>query len=291
MAGDWIKFEHVTPDKPEVINMSDILNIDQDAVVGKLVRIWIWADQNSVDGNALSVTDSFLDRLVFQIGFAKALRQVGWLSGKNGKITLPQFERHNGETAKKRASTNRRVAKSRSKKSVESKSVTSEGNGNVTPEALQKALPEKRREEKSIESKDSITPLPPEGELELESESQELGITKTNDLLEEFWQLMPSTSRNRSTKSKVKSAWQRIKKSEKPTPDAFLDSVRAWIESDDWQRDGGKFVQGAHLYIKDKKWESLPEAPKVTTTPKTKENMTIGGRVPAGVHDLRNLSD
>ena len=57
MAGDWIKIEHATPDKPEVHKMAEILNTDPNAILGALVRLWIWADQQSIDGNALSVTE------------------------------------------------------------------------------------------------------------------------------------------------------------------------------------------------------------------------------------------
>jgi DNA replication protein DnaT len=51
MAGEWIKIQTVTPDKPEVFVIADRLGIDPDAVVGKLVRLWIWADQQTTDGN------------------------------------------------------------------------------------------------------------------------------------------------------------------------------------------------------------------------------------------------
>lgn len=146
MAGDWIKVEQTTPDKPEVVKMASILGIDQDAVVGKLIRLWVWADQNSVNGNDVSVTDSFLDRITFCSGFSVALRNVGWLNGKNSCLMLPNFDRHNGQTAKNRAITNRRVANHRNKRNDES--VT-----DVTDEALQKSLPEKRREE-NIEIKE-----------------------------------------------------------------------------------------------------------------------------------------
>ena len=44
MAGDWLKFEKVTMDKPEVFEMAGILGIDPDAVVGKLLRVWSWFD-------------------------------------------------------------------------------------------------------------------------------------------------------------------------------------------------------------------------------------------------------
>ena len=138
MAGDWIKVEHTTPDKPEVVKLADMLGIDQDAVVGKLLRLWIWADQQSVSGNAITVTNSFLDRLVFCPGFAAGLVKVGWLNGRNGLLSIPNFDRHNGQTAKNRANTNRRVANHRKGRNDET--VT-----DVTPEPLQKPLPEKRR--------------------------------------------------------------------------------------------------------------------------------------------------
>jgi len=113
MSGAWIKVEHITPDKPEVIRMAKLLRIDQDTVVGKLIRIWIWADQQLVSGNAIPVTDQSLDRLTSRSGFASALRAVGWLSGREGLLTIPNFERHNGQTAKARAVTYRRVIRHR----------------------------------------------------------------------------------------------------------------------------------------------------------------------------------
>lgn len=135
MAGDWIKVEHATPDKPEVGLMASMLKIDQDSVVGKLLRVWMWADKNSIDGNAVCVTFAFLDRLVSKRGFAKAMLAAGWLSGEENALVFPGFGRHNGTTAKARAETNRRVANHR------------ECNANVTEKPLPKPLPEKRREE------------------------------------------------------------------------------------------------------------------------------------------------
>ena len=76
MAGDWIKTEHTLPDKPEIIRMAAMLDIDQDAVTGKLLRIWIWADQNSVSGEGIPVTCAFLDRLVDCKGFSAAMGAV-----------------------------------------------------------------------------------------------------------------------------------------------------------------------------------------------------------------------
>jgi hypothetical protein len=145
MAGDWIKLDCTTPDKPEIVAMAAHLKIDQDAVVGKCVRLWIWANQQSVDGNALNVTDSFIDRLSYCPGFADALRAVGWLIGRDSRLSIPHFDRHNGQPAKTRALTKDRVGKTRNGSECNAASVT-------------KPLPEKRREEKSKEAQQTQEP-------------------------------------------------------------------------------------------------------------------------------------
>lgn len=149
MAGDWIKLECTTPDKPEIIRMAATLRIDQDAVVGKLLRLWVWADQNSVNGEGVTITAAFIDRLTNRRGFAAAMRSTGWLVGDDGAMTFPKFERHNGITAKMRAESNRRMKKSRETKP--------DGCGNVAEKSQQKAQPEKRREDTDQEE----PPTPP----------------------------------------------------------------------------------------------------------------------------------
>lgn len=137
MAGDWIKFEHATPDKPEVVKLADILGIDQDAVVGKLVRLWIWADAQSVNGHGLSVTNAFIDRLVYCNGFAVGLVKVGWLEGRDGRLSIPNFDRHNGQSAKTRALASDRKRKQRK--------------GDVTDESRNECDNDVTREEKRRE--------------------------------------------------------------------------------------------------------------------------------------------
>lgn len=115
MSIPWIKIETTTPDKPEVSIIAQSTRLDPDAVVGKLLRIWCWADSNSIDGEAIQVTDSFIDRMARHKGFTTAMRSAGWVTGESGNITFPGFSRHNGATAKARASTTKRVSRSRTR--------------------------------------------------------------------------------------------------------------------------------------------------------------------------------
>jgi len=126
----WIKVEHETIDKPEVLEMAEMLGTSADEVFGKLFRVWCWFDLQSIDGNAGGVTGNalkrFIDRLVSSQGFAASMEKVGWLTDTG----MPNFNNHNGESAKKRAVTNKRVKRHRNADDVT------------------KAFPEKRREEK-----------------------------------------------------------------------------------------------------------------------------------------------
>jgi hypothetical protein len=135
MAGEWLKIEVGLPDKPEVWEIAETLGIDPDSVTGKLVRVWAWASLNCNGDGVTSVTAcALLDRCTGVSGFAEAMKNAGWLRVENGVLIFPNFDRHNGSTAKSRACANNRVKRFRNAQTV------------TTP------LPEKRRED-STESK------------------------------------------------------------------------------------------------------------------------------------------
>jgi len=142
MAGYWIKFDTSTPDKPEVWAIAASLGIDPDAVVGKLLRVWTWFDDQTEKGNAPSVTKALLDRNCGVTGFCEAMILAGWLDEENGVISIPKFDRHNGETAKSRCLTAKRVAKHKSGNAKSNATGNAKGNGDSVTEALP------RREEK-----------------------------------------------------------------------------------------------------------------------------------------------
>ena len=112
MAGDWIKMRTALADDPAVICMADRLEMDEFSVVGRLHHLWSWADKQSRDGHADGVTGKWIDRYVQCDGFAQCLVSVGWLVLGESGIEFPNFDRHNGETAKARGlATNRQQKK------------------------------------------------------------------------------------------------------------------------------------------------------------------------------------
>lgn len=139
-AADWIKWVKGLPEKPEIITMAHMLNMSRREVAACCMIVWEWVDSNSSDGcYAPSVTKAFLDERIRVTGFADAMEKTGWLKVEKNGLIFPNGDRHNGQTAKRRALTNRRMSKMRDAASVT------------------KASPDKSRVDKS--NKPPISPL------------------------------------------------------------------------------------------------------------------------------------
>lgn len=137
----WLKFDLSTPEKTEVLAITVALGWDDpDLTVGKLLKVWRWFDQHTVEGNAPSVTTALLDRIVGVTGMSDAMIAVGWLVKSGAGLQLPNFDRHNGKTTKDRLLTAKRVASHKG---------NAKGNATTVTEPLAEPLPreEKRREE------------------------------------------------------------------------------------------------------------------------------------------------
>jgi len=138
--------------------MATQLKLDPDAVVGKLVRLWSWAEVSRINANAMSITFEFLDKLVGKKGFGAALMKAGWLREVDGVMQFPNFGRHNGPEGKGRALTAQRVSRHREKKrtsderdeNVEEVSVTNDSGAGeaVTPKV--KAVNQRRNTVKEL---------------------------------------------------------------------------------------------------------------------------------------------
>ena len=149
MRRPWIKVEVSTPDKPEICAIASRLRLDEDAVVGKLIRLWSWAELNRVNPNELNVTKEFLDKLVSKKGFSEAMILSGWLGMEDERLFFPNFGKHNGEESKVRGLTAKRVEKHRKiKASKNDQSVTQKAER--TPKAAPK--PEMTNDVNNVQS-------------------------------------------------------------------------------------------------------------------------------------------
>jgi hypothetical protein len=144
VAGDWIKIRNDLDEDPHVLRLQELLgNPDIDLVVGKLRRLWKYADRFTVDGRIIFADEARIDGIVSFAGFAAALRSVGWLEFDGSGAVIPRFDEHNGESAKRRSmntfrqQTSRRrradVALKRDKSATREEKRREEKNQGVTP--------------------------------------------------------------------------------------------------------------------------------------------------------------
>lgn len=131
MPENWIKVEKTTPGKPELLGIAAVLEVHPNEALGLCVRFWMWADDQLESRHARRVTKSALDAHLGRNGLSDALVSVGWLQVRNGSLEVPNFDRHLGASAKKRANSAERSRKHR--QSFVTQPSRSERDETVTP--------------------------------------------------------------------------------------------------------------------------------------------------------------
>jgi hypothetical protein len=185
MAGDWIKMRTNLLDDPRVLRMCDLTECTETQIVGGLYWLWSAADSHTETGLMPGLTLPAIDRKTGVKGFAAALIQVGWISETPQGIEIVRFDEHNGASAKKRATTAKRVQKHKSKAAGNATSVTQNGtsadSGNAQALAERYLEKEKRREEKIQEEKSGAAkPLDDESSSEEQGRKPRFDAKKMN---------------------------------------------------------------------------------------------------------------
>lgn len=103
MAGDWIKMRSDLFTHPKVVRISSALKADTLRTVGGLMSAWCLFDAHSIDGKLEGYTAETLDAHLRWPGFAAAMIAVEWLADDGETLALPDFDTHNGASAKRRA--------------------------------------------------------------------------------------------------------------------------------------------------------------------------------------------
>ena len=180
----WIKVDTTLVNKPKVVQISRILKKKREETLGFLIKFWCLVDGLTEDGFLPGYDRVAVDDLVGLKGFAKALQVVDWLDFNDDGCVVARYDKHNGNSAKKRAEGALRKARF----------VRNQSNKKVTQDALQSALP---REDKSIDSRESIpgagvcTPTREDApsQIPLLEEAFRLGREKgwSGDEIEKWW--------------------------------------------------------------------------------------------------------
>ena len=103
MAGDWIKIGTGLGTHPKVVRIASALNADRLRVIGGLHAVWCLFDAHSEDGKLVGYDPAVVDELIGWPGFSAAMIKVEWMEVDGESLALPDFDTHNGASAKRRA--------------------------------------------------------------------------------------------------------------------------------------------------------------------------------------------
>ena len=270
MAGDWIKMRVWLRRDPRVASMADYLAISRafmdhitdpvqrscDSTVYEhitsdvtraitvcaLLEVWgVARERGDRDGDDLVLKHcdlSNIDAICSVPGFGEAMEYVEWVSeeehtDKKGRsvsyVRFPNFfaENESPEDRYKKQHAEAQ-ARYRAKKSTESDK-TVDASSDITSDITVTPREEKRREEKN-------TPLAPKGEPE--------GFTT-------FWSEYPGM--RKGSKGKCLAVWAKGRCEGEAL--AILGHIRSLKTSDDWKREGGRFVPAPLVYLNQRRWE------------------------------------
>lgn len=103
MIDDYMPVRLDLPDDAKVLRIAQLAKLDKDDALGKLIRVWAWAQKHSVDGTIHGELRS-IDAVANARGFGEAMRRVGWMTLVDGdRIAIPEWNKWNSYAAKKRA--------------------------------------------------------------------------------------------------------------------------------------------------------------------------------------------
>ena len=106
----WIKVQSTLPESPKVFRLARLLGVSRMEALGYAVRWFCWLDSHCADGSTELTADD-VDALMGMCGITRAFCELEWaMVDTNGYVLVLDFDKHNGECAKKRAETQSRVA-------------------------------------------------------------------------------------------------------------------------------------------------------------------------------------
>lgn len=113
MTVNWIKFRKNLISDGRVLIVSHKCHVDSVTVIGALVTLWCLADEYAdKNGCLFGYTADIIDKEVGIVNFCESLG-ADWMDLAGEWVRLPDYQIHNGETAKKRAQATERKRLSR----------------------------------------------------------------------------------------------------------------------------------------------------------------------------------
>ena len=99
----WIKIGVDTPGKPAIVRLANDCGVSRGDAFLAFFRLYSWLDEQTADGT-LYADHAEVDAVARLDGLAASLERSGWLTFyPDGRMTVTNWQEHNGQSAKRRA--------------------------------------------------------------------------------------------------------------------------------------------------------------------------------------------
>lgn len=251
----WIQVHQQLKDHRKLLAAADELEIEPAHMLGLLVSFWLWALDNAPSGSLEGISNRTIARSAqwnkSPDTFVEALKNAGLLDEENtGELTIHDWYEYAGKLidqreAEKNRSRRRRAATAAS---APSECQTTAGQTEDEPTDDQRKTAGRVKQSRPDQStpKQSTKEQwdqPPNPQTETKPDAQERRFA-------EFWQQYPK----KVGKKAAQTSWKRLK----PDADLFeriMQAVAIAKASDQWQREGGRFIPNPATWINQGRWD------------------------------------
>lgn len=278
----WIQVYSNLTKHPKIYALADELNLtSKDAspnavAAGLIISLWLWAAQNAPSGDLNRCTDRAIAEAAEYKKkpdvFVTALQKVKLLDEDK---KLHDWDEHASMLMSSIEQTKENNAKRQQRYRDRKKRVTNnESNAEVTVT---------RNAPRNATNNESNAPTKPNQTLP--NRSNNTAGTNTADgtgadgesepafdgrLFTDFWKLYPAGKGG--DREEAWKAWKELAPSTEAARQ-ILDSLQAWIESDEWTEKSGRYVPGAAKFLRESRWKAPPidetESQGTGNTPET----------------------
>ena len=99
-------------------------------------------------------------------------------------------------------------------------------------------------------------------------------LSERDEQFKRFWEIYPK----RRAKKTAERAWKKIKLSQAPT---ILAAVERWTKTEEWKREGGRFIPYPATFLNGERWEDIAEESQRQEARQGQEREMVRARIPA----------
>lgn len=223
----WIKIRTDLRDHPKIVRMASALKADRLRILGGLQIVWGIFDTHSTDGLLEGYTLATIDEETWK-GFGAAMQQIRWLEETDDGLIIPEFDIHNGASAKKRAQDTKLKKSNRAPDKSANGSWTANGHLSGDEADIDRTRVE-------LDKRKNKTPIAPKG---------------ADCRFDRFWQAYPS----KVGKDAARKAFEKRK-----PDDGLVDEMVAAIgrqrDSAKWRKDDGQYIPNPATWLNEGRWQ------------------------------------